>query len=154
MAPNTDFDDLVESRERETASTASRSSSYRVTGSAITADEVKARLAEALYTQLEDGSAANVIRASERAVIHVGAIAARLGKILNLDDTVEREIVLNFTIYELHMALGHEEAGKEYRLKAKDLIIAAWGGYPEADKETGASVPLGAVTTEKRKPYP
>lgn len=151
---NTDFDDLVETRDRETASTEERSVAYQVTGSPIAVQEIKDRLSAPLYAQLSDGDDAAATRAALRAVVHVATITARLGKACDLNDTTIREIVLQWTIYEMHMALGHAEEGKEARLKAKDLIIAAFGAYPEADKESTAGAPVAAVTTEKRKRFP
>ncbi len=150
----TDFDDLVETRERETASTEERSVALQVIGSAITAQEIKDRLSSQLYTQLTSDDDAVTTRAAQRAVIHVGTIAARLGKVCNLDDQVIREIVQQWTIYEMHMALGHAEEGKEARLKAKDLIIATFGAYPDNEKETSAPAQVAAVTTEPRKHFP
>lgn len=154
MAPNTDFDDLVETRERETASTAPRSVTYQVIGAAITADEVKAALSASLYDQLTDGSDDTALAAAVRAVVYCGSVVAKLGKVCNLDDPVIRQAAIQMTICELHLGLGHAEAGREHRLKAKDLIIAAFGSYPDADKSEEAPPALGAVTTEPRKAYP
>ncbi len=150
----TDFDDLVTTRERETASTEEQSTAYQVIGSAISITEVQARLSAQLYAQLRDGSDGNVTAAIGRAIIHCGAVAAKAGKVFNLDDTVMREIALELTVVELHAGLGHAEEGKEHRLKAKDLIAATFGPYPEAGADSGSRPPLGAVTTEKRKSYP
>jgi hypothetical protein len=52
------------------------------------------------------------------------------------------------------MGLGHEEAGRKYRIKAKDLIIAALGGYPETGSTQEAKVPAGAVVRPRRSQYP
>ena len=147
----TDFDDLLRHRPMVTDQI---SVDYKVTGTAVTASEVAERLAPALYAQLADGDETSVVLAAERATGHIGTIAARLGKTLNLDNTVMREIVLDMTIYELHMKLGHEEAGREYRIKAKDLVVAAFGDYPEAGSSQEAKVPAGAVKRAHRRPYP
>lgn len=149
----TDFDDLLDMK-RSPAVTEQVAVSYTVSGSPIAAAEVAARLAPNLYAQLADGSVDTVVRAAERATVHIGTVAARLGRTLNLDDTVIREIVLDMTVYELHLALGHEEAGREYRIKAKDLIVAAFGDYPEAGSTQDAKVPAGAVKRAQRRPYP
>ncbi|HOX30912.1 MAG TPA: hypothetical protein PLB91_01205 [Spirochaetales bacterium] len=149
----TDFDDLLDPRH-PAAVTEQLSIAYTAKGSPITASEVADRLAPALYTQLADGDVASVVRAAERATIHIGTIAARLGRPLDLDDTVMREIVLDMTIYELHMKLGHEEAGREYRIKAKDLIVAAFGDYPEAGSAQEGKPPVAAVKKAHRRPYP
>lgn len=148
----TGFDDLLE--QKGSAATESSSTAYSAaTGTAIAPTEVATRLSPSLYAQLSDGNENTVIRASERAIIHIGTILARLGKRVDLDDPVTREIVLLFTIYELHMALGHEEAGREYRIKAKDLIVAGFGSYPEAAKEEMGAA-MGAITVPKRKLFP
>ncbi len=150
--PMTDFDDLLE--QKGTAVVSSRSVSPAASGSVITPDEVRSRLSVQLYEQLSDGSDDTVIRASERAVIHVSAIFGRLGQALNLDLPVAREVALLFTVYELHMALGNEEAGREYRIKAKDLIVSSLGDYPEAANPAADKPAVGAITVPARRVYP
>ena len=110
-------------------------------GDPVTPEEVAARLSPNLYRQLSDGSDETVREAITRAGIYAGAVLRRLRVPYDLGDTVVREVVLIHTIYELHIALGHEEAGKEYRIKARDIIRAAWGDFPESDSppERGAA---------------
>ena len=148
----TGFDDLLSNRGSAATQTYIQTPAY--TGAAITAAEVQSRLSGRLYDQLSDGDPTTVIRASERAVLHVAAIYSRLGLALNLDDPVSREVALLYTIYELHLSLGNEEAGREYRLKAKDMIIAAYGDYPEAEKPTGEKPAIGAITVPEKKDWP
>lgn len=148
----TGFDDLLESRG--SAATKAYTTTPAVSGAPITADEIKDRLSSRLYDQLSDGTDETVIRASERAVLHVAAIYSRLGLTLNLDDPVSREVATLFTVYELHLALGNEEAGREYRLKAKDMIIAAYGDYPEAEKPVSEKPAIGAITVPGKKDWP
>lgn len=148
----TDFDDLLGGASA--AVTEQLGIAYSAKGSALTAAEVAKRLSPSLYAQLANGSEDAVLRAAERATVHIGTISARLGRPLDLDDTVMREIVLDMTIYELHLALGHEEAGREYRIKAKDLIVAAFGDYPEVGSSQEAKTPAGAVKRAPRRPYP
>lgn len=114
-------------------------------GSSIAADEVAARLSESLYEQLSDGKAEVTEAAIQRALIYVGAVLRRLSVAFDLDSTVIREVVLIHTIYELHIALGHEEAGREYRIKAKEIILAAFGDYPDAEKTT-VPIPIASIT--------
>lgn len=116
-------------------------------GTAVTADEVKSRLSENLYQQLCDGDDANTLKAVSRAEIYAGSVFRRLHVTYSLDINVQREYVLCMTISELHLALGHDEAGKEYRIRAKDMILAAYGDYPDSTDKTpgnpaGASVSL------------
>jgi hypothetical protein len=120
-------------------------------GEAVTPEEVAGRLSRNLYGQLADGSDDTVREAITRAGIYVGAVLRRLSVPYNLDDKVVREVVLIHTVYELHIALGHEEAGKEYRAKARDIIRAAWGDYPEAESapEKGAAAAV-AVPPKRR----
>lgn len=151
--PITDFDDLL-GPDPATAATAGTTVPFAIAGAPIAPPEIQDRLSANLYAQLSDGDDATVVRAAERATIHVGAIAARLGKTLNLDETVAREIVVLFTIYELHMALGHADAGKEYRMKAKDLIISTFGNFPEAGTPVEAPQAAAAVVTPARRSYP
>ena len=113
-------------------------------GDPIMPVEVAERLSKNLYEQLSDGSDDAVWGAISRAVIYMGTVLRRLKVPYNFDDSVVRECVLIHTIYELHIALWHEEAGKEYRIKARDIIRAAWGDFPESDtppeKGTAAAV--------------
>jgi hypothetical protein len=118
-------------------------------GTAIKADEIRDRLSVSLYKQLSESSDDTTLRAVLRAQIHAGAIFRFLNVSFDLDDKVVREIVLLYTVYELHIALGHEEAGREYRILAKNLIIAAYGKFPNA---TDSSVPLVQVGVAVAKP--
>jgi len=110
-------------------------------GEPVTPEEVAARLSRNLYDQLSEKSDETVRDAIARACVYVGAVLRRLRAPFSLDNQIVREVVLIHTIYELHIALGHEEAGREYRAKAKDIIRAAWGDFPEADSapEKGAA---------------
>jgi hypothetical protein len=139
----TTFDDLM--RHERTATTADGAVPLKTLGASIQPSEVSSRLAPGLYSQLSLGDDTTVTRAAERAALQVSAVASGLGKTLNLDDAIMREIVLLMTIYELHMAVGHEAAGKEYRLRAKDLMVSAFGKFPEAD-DPNARPAIGAIT--------
>ena len=101
-------------------------------------------MSQNLYDQLADGSDENVREAIARAGIYTGAVLRRLGVPYDLGNRVVREAVLIHTVYELHIALGHEEAGREYRVKARDVIRAAWGDFPESgsapERSAGAAV--------------
>ncbi len=97
---------------------------YAAKGTGIEISEVRDRLSSALFEQLRDGSDKTIIKAVNRALIHAQSVFAKGSVTLDLDVVLHREIVLNLTLYELHMALGHEEAGREYRLKARDLFDA------------------------------
>ncbi len=119
-------------------------------GEPVTPEEVAQRLSQNLYAQLADGSDDTVRDAITRAQIYAGSVLRRLRVPFDLDDKVVREVVLIHTVYELHIALGHEEAGKEYRVKAKDIIRAAWGDFPEAETapEKGSAA---AVAVPKKR---
>ena len=114
-------------------------------GTPVTADEIRARLSESLYEQLSEGKDETVIQAVNRAMIYIGAVLHRFDEPYNLDDKIVRELVLIHTIYELHIALGHEEAGREYRMKARDIILARYGSYPDAEKESDTGPADGAI---------
>ena len=125
-------------------------------GEPVTPEEVAVRLSKNLYAQLADGSDDTVLEAITRACIYIGAVLRRFGVPYNLDDNLVREVVLIHTVYELHIALGHEEAGREYRTKAKDIIRAAWGDFPEADSgpEKGAAAAVSAPPKRRhRQPW-
>jgi hypothetical protein len=123
-------------------------------GSAITPDEVSDRLSANLYKALSDGSADTTAAAIARAQIYVGTILRRLGVDFNLDNQVVREIVLLNVVYELHIALGHEEAGREYRMKSKDIILAAFGDYPDTDNKAPGNPPVASVAVPQRRRAP
>ncbi len=151
----TDFDDLMQQKgSAATKTTTINPIIGSSIGSPITAEEIAEQLTPRLYAQLADPDDDAVIRASERAALHVAAIFSRFGVPLNLDNQMHREIVKNYTIYELHLALGNEEAGKEYRLKAKDYIVALFGEYPEAGSPLSDKPVLGALTVPAQKEYP
>ena len=120
-------------------------------GEPVTPEEVAERLSRNLYDQLSEKSDDTVRDAITRASIYVGAVLRRLGVPYNLDDKIVREVVLIHTVYELHIALGHEEAGKEYRIKARDIIRAAWGDFPEADSAPEKGAAAAVAVPPKRK---
>jgi hypothetical protein len=114
-------------------------------GSPVAAEEIQKRLSPNLYDQLSERSDDTVKSAVSRAEIYVGAILKYLQVQFDLDKPVIREIVLMQTVYELHMALGHEEAGREYRIQAKNTIIAAFGSFPDNDSVTPERPAVAAV---------
>ena len=120
-------------------------------GEPVTPEEVAARLSRNLYDQLSEKSDDTVRDAITRAGIYIGAVLRRLRVPFNLDDKIVREVVLIHTIYELHIALGHEEAGKEYRVKARDIIRAAWGDFPEAESAPEKGAAAAVAVPPKRK---
>jgi hypothetical protein len=119
--------------------------SFAPFGTPITAEEVRKRLSRNLYDQLSEKSGDTVTNAVSRAEVYVGAILNYLNVRLDLDAPVIREIVLMQTVYELHMALGHEEAGREYRIQAKNTIIAAFGSFPDSDSAAPERPAVAAV---------
>jgi hypothetical protein len=114
-------------------------------GTPVTAEEVRKRLSPNLYDQLSEKSEDTVANAVARAEIYVGAILNYLKVRLDLDAPVIREIVLMQTVYELYMALGHEEAGREYRIQAKNTIVAAFGSFPDSDTAAPETPAVAAV---------
>jgi uncharacterized repeat protein (TIGR02543 family) len=146
IQPST-FDDLL--RYSQTAATKSGAIKPAIIGTSIVASEVAARLSPNLYGQLSNEDTTVVTRAAARAALQVSITVAPFGKVLDLDDIVSREIVLLMTIYEMHMALGHEEAGKEYRVRAKDLLVSVYGKFPEANDQSEARPAVGAITVSE-----
>ena len=114
-------------------------------GTPVTVEEIKARLSRNLYDQLSEKSSDTVAKAVSRAEVYTGAILRYLNVRFDLDAPVIREIVLMQTVYELHMALGHEEAGREYRTQAKNTIIAAFGSFPDSDSAAPEKPAAAAV---------
>lgn len=102
-------------------------------GEAVTVEEVSKRLSNNLYRQLSEDSDQFVLDAVSRAEVYIGTLLAWKKASFNLDNRTIREIVLMQTLYELHMALGHEEAGREFRTQMKNTFIAAFGSFPDSD---------------------
>lgn len=135
-----------------TASEKKREVPFAPFGTPITADEVEKRLSTNLYKQLADGNPDFVSDAISRAQVYIGTILSWLGVLFNLDNATVREIVLMQTIYELHMSLGHEEAGREYRKQMYNTVVAAYGSFPDSDNQEQIKVPSGAVARPPRNP--
>lgn len=146
--PLTDVDDLL-----NTPSTKSSSATTTATviGSPVLPTEVKSSLTGTLYDQLCNRNDAVAVAAIARACVHLSAIYARLKTSLNLDVASTRQTVIMWAIYELYMATGREEAGREWRIKAKDLIVASLGSYPEAAQQQEGRYPIGAVQVPSRR---
>jgi hypothetical protein len=120
-------------------------------GEPVTPADVQERLSNNLYDQLSEKSEDVALAAINRAMIYVGAVLRRLNVAFNLDDRTVREVALIHTVYELHIALGHEEAGREYRMRARDIIRAAWGDFPEADSAPEKGAAAAVAVPPKRK---
>lgn len=110
-----------------------KQTSFAPFGEPIAAEEVEKRLSSNLYRQLSDNSEQFVLDAVARAQVYIGTLLSWKNRQFSLDDRTIREIVLMQTLYELHMALGHEEAGREYRNQMKNAFIAAFGSFPDSD---------------------
>ena len=122
-------------------------------GTAVTKDDVAECLSQNLYAQLSERSDKFVLDAVSRAETYIGAVLSYLHVKFDLDDKLVRQIVLMQSIYELHMALGHEEAGREYRIQAKNTIIAAYGSFPDTDNaDTPPHDPAASVVRPNRNP--
>jgi hypothetical protein len=120
-------------------------------GRPVEPEEVAVRLSQNLYDQLSEKSDDTVREAITRAGIYIGAVLRRLNAPYNLDNDIVREVVLIHAIYELHIALGHEEAGREYRLKAKDIILAAWGDFPDSEDKHPPRTAAAAVAVPAKR---
>ena len=150
----TGFDDLLDIPP-PAISAGGTTTPYEVVGTPVTADDIKGRLIAHNYDQLSDGDDAAVLRSIAAAQIHAGTIMARLGKSLDLDTDTDREVTILLSIYEMYLRVGQGEAGREYRIRAKDLIIAAYGSYPEADAPQTPPLPVGALARpeQRRRPW-
>lgn len=125
--------------------------SFTPFGTAILASEVEKRLAENLYKQLSDDSETFVLDAISRAQVYIGTLLHWKKVKFNLDNQTIREIVLMQTLYELHMALGHEESGREFRNQMKNAFIAAYGSFPDSDNtQTAEQAPAAQVVVPPR----
>jgi|GEM_PF-4537875 len=141
----TGFDDLLDQPPRP-ISAGGMTTPYQVIGTPVTAEDIQGRLIAHNYDQLSDGDDAAVLRSIAAAEIHAGTIMARLGRSLDLDVDTDREVTILLSIYEMYLRVGQGEAGREYRIRAKDLIIAAYGSYPESDAPQTPPLPVGALT--------
>ena len=115
----------------------------------VLVSEVQARLSHNLYQQLSDGSEEFVLEAMKRAKVELSSVLDWLNVFLDLDVPVQREAFLHLTVYHLHLALGHEDEGTEYRAMAKSLIANAYGNYPA---ESTSSAPSGGVVLSRVNP--
>lgn len=115
----------------------------------VLASEVQARLSHNLYQQLSDGSEEFVLEAMKRAKVELSSVLDWLNVFLDLEVPVQREVFLHLTVYHLHLALGHEDEGTEYRAMAKSLIANAYGNYPA---ESAPSAPSGGVVLSSLNP--
>ena len=115
----------------------------------VLVSEVQARLSHNLYQQLSDGSEEFVLEAMKRAKVELSSVLDWLNVFLVLDVPAQREAFLHLTVYHLHLALGHEDEGTEYRAMAKSLIANAYGNYPA---ESAPSAPSGGVVLSRVNP--
>lgn len=115
----------------------------------VLVSEVQARLSHNLYQQLSDGSEEFVLEAMKRAKVELSSVLDWLNVFLDLEVPVQREAFLYLTVYHLHLALGHEDEGAEYRAMAKSLIANAYGNYPA---ESAPSAPSGGVVLSSVNP--
>lgn len=115
----------------------------------VLVSEVAARLSHNLYQQLSDGSEEFVCHAMRRAKVELEAVLSWIGVSIDLDVPVQREAFLHLTVYQLHLALGHEDEGAEYRAMAKSLIANAYGNYPA---DTPATAPSSGVVLGNPSP--
>ncbi len=135
------------------AKSAKKQISFSPFGTAVTKEEVENRLSANLYKQLSDGSDKFVTDAVARAEVYIGTILHWLNVQFDLDNATIREIVLMQALYELHMALGHEEAGREYRTQMKNTVIAAFGSFPDTDNtQTVQRAPAAQVVVPGKNP--
>lgn len=114
--------------------------------------EVAARLSHNLYEQLSDGSEDFVLEALKRARIELGTVLEWLAVQVNLDIPAQRESLLYLAIYHLHLALGHEDEGAEFRNMAKVLISNAYGSYPSSTEGSNNSATAGVVVNPPSSP--
>lgn len=115
----------------------------------VLVSEVQARLSHNLYQQLSDGSEEFVLEAMKRAKVELSSVLEWLNIFLDLEVPVQREAFLHLTVFHLHLALGHEDEGTEYRAMAKSLIANAYGNYPT---ESTPSAPSGGVVLSSGNP--
>lgn len=115
----------------------------------VLVSEVQARLSHNLYQQLSDGSEEFVLEAMKRAKVELSSVLDWLNVFLDLEVPVQREAFLHLTVYHLHLALGHEDEGTEYRAMAKSLISNTYGNYPA---ESAPSASSGGVVLSSVNP--
>jgi hypothetical protein len=127
------------------------SAAFAPLGEPVTPEEVTERLSANLYDQLSEKDDEITARAISRAEVYIGVLLRYKGQILNLDDKVVRELVLMQTVYEMHIALGHEEAGREYRHLMKNTFMAVYGSFPDSDDDAAPALPMGAITKPSRR---
>ena len=125
-------------------------------GTPVTYQDIESRLESNLYTALSDRDDDSVQNRIDSAQIYVGAILRNFNVSFDLDNAVIRELVILNTIYEMHISHGHEEAGKEYRYRAKDIVLVTWGDYKDNDNKEVNAVQSATVVTPRpssQSPY-
>jgi hypothetical protein len=147
---NTDFDDLLDNP----ITTKNQATSTAIIGTPITASELKTKITDHTYAMLTDADDDNGSRAIESAEVQAGAIMAKFGRPLDRDNQVDRDVIILLAIWELFLRVGQAGAGREYRIKAKDLIIAAYGEFPDSQKPDTTRVVAGSVFRPERKEFP
>jgi len=141
--PVTEIDDLLDYDQTE--STESQSVAPSTSGTALVLSDISGRLQPALYASLRDGNDDNVTKACTRGTLMAASLMSRSGISLDLDNLGHREIACQYSIYELFLALGIKDAGKEYREKGKNLIVALGGTIPESANPESVRTPVMAL---------
>lgn len=115
--------------------------------------EVRARLGHNLYEQLSDGSEDFVLEALRRAKVELDSVLGWLGVPVDSAVPVQREALLYLAVHQLHLALGHEEEGNEFRGMAQLLVSSHYGSYPATGQEAAAGgIATGVVVAPPASP--
>ncbi len=115
--------------------------------------EVAARLGHNLYEQLSDGSEEFVLEALRRAKVELDSVLGWLGVPVDSAVPVQREALLYLAVYQLHLALGHEDEGNEFRRMAERLVASRYGSYPgDGENSSSAGIAAGVVVAPPASP--
>lgn len=115
--------------------------------------EVRARLSHNLYEQLSDGSEEFVLEALRRAKVELDSVLGWLGVPVDSAVPVQREALLYLAVHQLHLALGHEEEGNEFRRMAERLVSSSYGSYPgDGENPSSAGIAAGVVVAPPASP--
>lgn len=115
--------------------------------------EVRARLSHNLYEQLSDGSEEFVLEALRRAKVELDSVLGWLGVPVDSAVPVQREALLYLAVYHLHLALGHEDEGSEFRRMAQLLVSNHYGSYPASGEEPASGgIAAGVVVAPPASP--
>lgn len=117
----------------------------------LSVDAIKAAISAKLYSELTNDDNTIAERSIEAGIIRAEGFLAVVGKTLDLNLPLHRDIARLLTVYELYVYNGDAKGGSEYLTTATDLVSVHYG---DVEKARTTPPPAGAVATPKRRSLP